>query len=357
VKDRELTSLDNIMGKRRNRNVPPSVKTIPEFNPPKIPKTVLPPIIKENFPKLPERSSAIQNLFEKHGTGDKYNKYIVGGIKGNTGLVENVSKLTPNQAIIFSALENRPLYSQMDTDYAGSLYRNLYHNNDILNALGEDLNRKYKIPAGRSEPYLKKLYQELLQEHKLDSRLSFGVMPTNVQGGYSPISGNITLNKTLLGNPNLMSGVLAHEMQHAKRPTEGLNLPFIDPVDINKSLSFEENTSGVNRAKTGLPRYTQGVDKASPPDTWRREKQVDIRHFGIDKKEEGTVKSGIKNLHLKGKLWKLLAGVPIAGALMAPDASAAVLDTIIPGGIESIGIPPEQKAMDEAYNKRIRGIK
>lgn len=56
-----------------------------------------------------------------------------------------------------------------------------------------------------------------------------------------------------------------------------------------------------------------------------------------------------------GKVLKALSTVGLVGAaLTAPSADAAVMDAIVPGGVESMGVSDEQKILDERYQEAIR---
>jgi hypothetical protein len=63
-----------------------------------------------------------------------------------------------------------------------------------------------------------------------------------------------------------------------------------------------------------------------------------------------------RGMGVGGKLLKSLpyigAGLTAYSALSSPDAGAAVMDAVVPGGVETLGRDEEQKALDAAYKKR-----
>jgi hypothetical protein len=68
----------------------------------------------------------------------------------------------------------------------------------------------------------------------------------------------------------------------------------------------------------------------------------------VSKRANGGLKLLGKSLPIIG------AAITGAAALSSPDAGAAAIDFLVPGGVESMGVSDEQKQLDKMYKMRIQ---
>lgn len=140
------------------------------------------------------------------------------------------------------------------------------------------------------------------------------------------------------------------------------NKYFSNQLPVDEIATMGSDTQGIVRDHRNIPpemksKWDSMIDDSS------MKKQLAETHL----KERGyeayytkrTAKNPDPKLAFKHPLLKktLRVMAPIAaigGALMAPDAAQAAVDFVVPGGVESMGVSPEQAELDKAYKARIR---
>lgn len=118
---------------------------------------------------------------------------------------------------------------------------------------------------------------------------------------------------------------------------------------VEKRAASENERWAGKIVKQHSPWTGEVIEKVAPPvwppqvakDTYERIKGIMNVH-GLDK--------------FRSVIPSVLKGAGVAGALAAPSADAAVMDAVIPGGVEELGSSPEQQDLDRRYLQRIRQL-
>lgn len=235
---------------------------------------------------------------------------------------------------------NEPVGSRIRTEEAVRR-RALQARNLSEDALANEVLKNTGIPIPddtasrlKREDFLKRMIEERYPEYKLgddDLNLSMLNDRTVPEGIYNADSGKIFIKD----RPNIIKNLATafHEGAH-KYDYEHLNFDGTEDVS---NLSM----------KDALPKKRALTD-IDPTEAY--ELMSKGHHAEIPKLREGSFGLGALKSYLKSGTFKALPiiGTAAAGAaaLSSPDASAAAMDAIIPGGLESLG-PSEEDAIIE----------
>lgn len=186
-------------------------------------------------------------------------------------------------------------------------------------------------PISKKEDFLNRILKERYPEIKNPIELT--ETPGNA-GEY--FNGKVRLNKNLIGNRDIvkLTSDVLHEGGHG--------------YDDVKKLVTPDMTDNFNKELRRLKAEGYDLKNMDPSEVY--EAMASKHHAKIPNLREGTYGLGALKSYLKSGTFKALpivgTAATAAAALSSPDASAAVGDALVPGGLESLG-PSEEDATIE----------
>lgn len=199
-----------------------------------------------------------------------------------------------------------------------------------------------KSPLSKKEDFLNQILKERYPE--FEPNLSIKDLDKDI-GEYNYNNKNITLNKKLAKNRDIiqLTSDALHEGGHKYDDIKKI-VPDISQDDFMKEMR-KLKSSGFD------------LKNADPAQVY--ELIAGRHHAKIPKLREGTFGLGALKSYLKSGTFKALpiigTAATAAAALSSPDASAAVGDALVPGGLESLGPSMEDAAIENPQaNAKLR---
>jgi hypothetical protein len=206
--------------------------------------------------------------------------------------------------------------------------------NEVLKNTGVPIPND-NAPRLKKEDFLNRIVKERYPEFEPD--LKYNRFLENDLGVYNPTDGGILINDKK-GNILSQVGTSLHEAGHKY---DDKVVGFDGTETFKKTITPSELPSGKSLKDLDSMQLNELIHKG------HHARLPDLRNgdaYGL-----GALKSYLKS----GKFKQMAGAVPVVGsavaagaALMSPDASAAVGDALVPGGLESLG-PSEDDAAIE----------
>ena len=290
----------------------------------------------------------------------------------------DIKSLSEEQILeLLSRGEKVPYYPDISSPQARSGMTTFQDVMDQENKLARTLSRGISEQKGFTG---KTKIQDIIKELSGD----LGIVAPDVQFKYDPrVLGSADIDRNLItlnpqGLPELgRESIIAHELRHLKEGVRDTReKPFTWDTSVRKALytgapetgnplldfqlglsqSLGADAANLKEQGKSLGYYQKIKDRLFPNDKLKY--QVDALD-AYDFLEKGHFANSFmkKNLERVAKKLPIIgAAATVAGGLGYSDLAGAASDVLVPGGIEEMGVSPEQKDLDRRYKERIRQL-